>query len=99
MAKPKSSRNVRIATRSGAVKRTWATSSILMVLIAFLPRHNLTIWSTYPKTNSMSKPKKNPQEPRRLKTRAALMLAGAELLAERPIDAIPVNDIVDAAQV
>ncbi len=41
----------------------------------------------------------NPQEPRRLKTRAALLAAGAELLAQRPIDAIPVNDIVDAAGV
>ncbi|QUD88115.1 TetR/AcrR family transcriptional regulator [Phenylobacterium montanum] len=39
------------------------------------------------------------QEPRRLKTRAALMAAGAELMAQRPIDAIPVNDIVDAAGV
>ena len=39
------------------------------------------------------------QEPRRLRTRAALIKAGAELLAERPIDAIPVNDIVDAAGV
>jgi AcrR family transcriptional regulator len=41
----------------------------------------------------------SPQEPRRLKTRAALMRAGAELLAQRPIDAIAVNDIVDAAGV
>jgi len=41
----------------------------------------------------------NPQEPRRLKTRAALMLAGAELLSRRPIDAIPVNDIVEMAGV
>ena len=41
----------------------------------------------------------NPQEPRRLKTRAALLIAGVELLAQRPIDAIPVNDIVDAAGV
>jgi AcrR family transcriptional regulator len=41
----------------------------------------------------------NPQRQRRLKTRAALIEAGAQLLAERPIDAIPVNDIVDAAGV
>jgi len=41
----------------------------------------------------------SPQEPRRLKTRAALLQAGADLLARRPIDAIPVNDIVDAAGV
>jgi AcrR family transcriptional regulator len=39
------------------------------------------------------------QEPRRLKTRAALLRAGAELLAARPIDAIAVNDIVEAAGV
>ena len=39
------------------------------------------------------------QEPRRLRTRAALLRAGADLLAERPIDAIPVNDIVDRAGV
>jgi AcrR family transcriptional regulator len=41
----------------------------------------------------------SPQEPRRLKTRAALLRAGADLLARRPIDAIPVNDIVSAAGV
>lgn len=41
----------------------------------------------------------SPQRHRRLKTRAALIRAGAELLAARPIDAIPVNDIVDAAGV
>lgn len=41
----------------------------------------------------------SPQEPRRLKTRAALIAAGAELLSRRPIDAIAVNDIVDAASV
>lgn len=41
----------------------------------------------------------NPQEPRRLKTRAALMAAGAELLARKPIDAIAINDIVEAAAV
>jgi AcrR family transcriptional regulator len=41
----------------------------------------------------------SPQEPRRLKTRAALLRAGADLLAGRPIDAIPVNDIVEAAGV
>jgi len=39
------------------------------------------------------------QEPRRLRTHAALMRAGAALLADRPIDAIPVDDIVDAAGV
>jgi AcrR family transcriptional regulator len=39
------------------------------------------------------------QEHRRLKTRAALLDAGGELLAQRPIDAIAVNDIVDAAGV
>ena len=39
------------------------------------------------------------QEPRRLKTRAALLAAGAELLADRSIDAIPVNDIIDLAGV
>ncbi len=41
----------------------------------------------------------SPQEPRRLRTLAALLDAGAELLAERPIDAIPVNDIVERAGV
>ena len=47
----------------------------------------------------MSNPQKSPQESRRLKTRAALMSAGARLLAERPIDAIPISDIADAAGV
>jgi AcrR family transcriptional regulator len=41
----------------------------------------------------------SPQWRRRMRTRAALIRAGADLLAERPIDAIPVNDIVDAAGV
>jgi AcrR family transcriptional regulator len=41
----------------------------------------------------------SPQEPRRLRTLAAMLEAGAELLAERPIDAIPVNDIVERAGV
>lgn len=39
------------------------------------------------------------QEPRRLRTRAALLEAGAELLARKPIDAIAVNEIVEAAGV
>ncbi len=39
------------------------------------------------------------QEPRRLRTRAALLRAGADLLAKRPIDAIAVNDIVERAGV
>jgi len=39
------------------------------------------------------------QEPRRLKTRAALIAAGEDLLAERAIEAIPVNDIVERANV
>ena len=47
----------------------------------------------------MSQPAHSPQEPRRLKTRSALVRAGADLLAIRPIDAIPVNDIVEAAGV
>jgi AcrR family transcriptional regulator len=34
-----------------------------------------------------------------LRTRAALIEAGADLLAQRPIDAIPINDIVQAAGV
>lgn len=33
------------------------------------------------------------------KTRGALMTAGFELMAERPIDAIPIDDIVSAARV
>ena len=39
------------------------------------------------------------QEPRRLRTRAALLQAGAELLSQRPVDAIAVNEIVEAAGV
>ncbi len=38
-------------------------------------------------------------EPRSAQTRRALMRAGLDLLAERPIDAIPINDIVAAAKV
>lgn len=47
----------------------------------------------------MSAATHSPQQHRRLKTRAALIRAGAELLSRRPIDAIPINDIVDAAGV
>jgi AcrR family transcriptional regulator len=36
---------------------------------------------------------------RRLRTRAALLQAGADLLWRRPIDAIPINDITEAAGV
>lgn len=39
------------------------------------------------------------QEPRRLKTRAALLAAGLKLLADRPIDGISVDDIVQHAGV
>jgi AcrR family transcriptional regulator len=39
------------------------------------------------------------QEPRRLKTRAALLAAGLKLLAERNIDGIAVDDIVQRAGV
>jgi AcrR family transcriptional regulator len=46
-----------------------------------------------------TRPRTSRQEPRRLRTLAALLDAGADLLAERSIDAIPVNDIVDAAHV
>jgi AcrR family transcriptional regulator len=54
----------------------------------------------YPHYARMIKPSvSSPQEFRRLKTRAALLRAGADLLAQRPIDAIPVNDIVAAAGV
>ena len=41
----------------------------------------------------------NRQAPRREKTRLALVAAGRELLAERPIDSIPVDDIVERAGV
>jgi AcrR family transcriptional regulator len=47
----------------------------------------------------VSPPIPSRQEPRRLRTRAALLRAGADLLAERSIEAIPVNDIVDRAGV
>lgn len=39
------------------------------------------------------------QEPRRLKTRAALLAAGLKLLADRPIDGISIDDIVQRAGV
>jgi AcrR family transcriptional regulator len=39
------------------------------------------------------------QEPRRQRTRAALIKAGLELLAERSIDTIAVDEIVEAAKV
>ena len=39
------------------------------------------------------------QEPRRLKTRAALLATGLKLLADRPIDGISVDDIVHHASV
>jgi AcrR family transcriptional regulator len=39
------------------------------------------------------------QEPRRLRTRAALLSAGQALLADRTIDALAVNEIVEAAGV
>jgi AcrR family transcriptional regulator len=39
------------------------------------------------------------QEPRRLRTRAALLASGAELLGQRPIDAIAINEIVEHAGV
>jgi AcrR family transcriptional regulator len=42
---------------------------------------------------------KSRQEPRRLRTRAALLTAGLDLLAERSIDAIAIDEIVDAANV
>lgn len=38
-------------------------------------------------------------EPRTARTRRALLRAGVDLLAERPIDAIPIDDIVAAAKV
>lgn len=41
----------------------------------------------------------SPQEPRRLKTRAALLAAGLKLLADRNIDAIAIDDIVQRAAV
>ncbi len=41
----------------------------------------------------------NPQAPRRARTRQALLAAGAELLSAHSIDALSVNDIVDAAGV
>lgn len=37
--------------------------------------------------------------PRAVRTRAALLAAGLELLAERPIDAIPIDEVVDRAGV
>lgn len=47
----------------------------------------------------MNQPALNRQEPRRLRTRAALLLAGAELLADRSIDAVAINEIVEHAGV
>ena len=47
---------------------------------------------------AMEKPASR-QEPRRLKTRAALLAAGLKLLADRPIDGISVDDIVRHAGV
>ena len=47
----------------------------------------------------MNQPALSRQEPRRLRTRAALLHAGAELLADRSIDAIAINEIVDHAGV
>lgn len=47
----------------------------------------------------MNQPVLSRQEPRRLRTRAALLRAGAELLADRSIDAIAINEIVDHAGV
>lgn len=41
----------------------------------------------------------SPQDHRRQRTRAALLAAGEALLAARPIDAISVNDVVEAAGV
>lgn len=41
----------------------------------------------------------NPSNPRAARTRAALLAAGFELLAERPIDAIAIDDIVARAGV
>lgn len=41
----------------------------------------------------------SPQEPRRLKTRAALLAAGMKLLADRHIDGLSVDDIVRQAGV
>lgn len=39
------------------------------------------------------------QEPRRLKTRRALLVAGLELMAQSPIDAISIDEIVERAGV
>ena len=47
----------------------------------------------------MTEPPVNRQAPRREKTRLALVAAGRELLAERAIDSIPVDDIVERAGV
>ncbi len=47
----------------------------------------------------MNQPVLSRQEPRRLRTRAALLRAGAELLADRSIDAIAISEIVDHAGV
>ena len=47
----------------------------------------------------VTQPMVNRQAPRREKTRLALVAAGRELLAERAIDSIPVDDIVDRAGV
>lgn len=40
-----------------------------------------------------------PLSPRAARTRSALIAAGFELLSERPIDAIPIDDVVARAQV
>jgi len=37
------------------------------------------------------------QKRRRAKTRPALMLAGLKLLAERPVDSLSIDEIVEAA--
>ncbi|HLY79857.1 MAG TPA: helix-turn-helix domain-containing protein, partial [Caulobacteraceae bacterium] len=40
-----------------------------------------------------------PTNPRAARTKAALMAAGRRLLSQRPIDAVTVDDIVQAAEV
>ena len=47
----------------------------------------------------VTEPPVNRQSPRREKTRLALIAAGRDLLAERAIDSIPVDDIVERAGV
>ncbi len=50
-------------------------------------------------TSSNPKSSDAPRTPRRDRTRSALIQAGLKLLAERPVDSLSIDEIVEAAQV